>query len=231
MSNIEAKIIAIIPETPTVKRFLLQPLEPFQYLSGQWLDLYLTLEGKSCVGGYSMTSNPDGPTVELAIKAGHQHPVTLAMHTQVKVGDTVSICGGQGACVYQAKMGGPVVLLAGGIGITPLMSILRTMTLTEPAVPVHLIYSSSTPDEFAFAYDIKALCQRYPHVTAEFRLTQPHADWPGAKGRIDQTSLQATNPTGKTLYYLCGPKQMITDLRALLTELGASPDRIRFERW
>lgn len=231
MSNIDAKIIAIVQETPTVKRFILQPLEPFQYLPGQWLDLYLTLDGKTCVGGYSMTSNPAGPTIELAIKAAHQHPVTLAMHSQVKVGDIVRICGGQGACVYQAKMGGPVVLLAGGIGITPLMSILRTITTTVPAIPVHLLYSSDAPDEFAFALDIRALCQRYPHVTAELTLTQPHAGWSGSMGRIDRNRLQATHPAAKTLYYLCGPKPMLNDLNELLIDLGATPGRIRFERW
>ena len=98
------------------------------------------------VAGYSITSSPlTNGRIEIAVKLEGENPVTHLLHTRAKIGDELHIDGGQGEFYYQRGKGDSIVLIGGGIGLTPLISILAYVAEAHPEVGATLIYSASSP--------------------------------------------------------------------------------------
>ena len=117
-----ATITRIRQETPTIKSFHLDlGGRSINFQAGQWVDFFVTLEGAEAVGGYSITSSPAVQTsIGLAIRrdAGG-HPATSWLHEEARVGDEVEVSLG-GDFIYEPDEAESVVLIGGGIGLTPL---------------------------------------------------------------------------------------------------------------
>lgn len=229
-----AHIASIKQETPTIKSFTLDYGEQaFQFLPGQWIDLSVNIDGKVETGGYSMTSSPlKQGTFELAIKQGARHPVTRFMYDRAQEGDAVSVSTGQGVFVYERGMGEKIVLIGAGVGVTPLMSILRFVDDAAPEVDATLVYSIPTADEFLFRSDLQEIEGRNPHIHCLVTVTQPDLDnWQGRTGRIDSDLLKKAGLSPDTMYYLCGPQMMIEDVVAELKKLNVPESRIVYEKW
>ena len=234
--EVDATITKIRQETPTVKSFLLDlGGDPFHFLPGQWVDFYIDLGHKLEVGGFSIISSPlQKETIELAVKKQAYGAPSVYLHEQAKVGDTFIINGGFGDFYYDydRDTGNPLVLIAGGIGITPLISILRYVDEAHPEVEVTLIYSSTTPSELVFLRELKAISARNPRIRCVFTTTQPQEElWEGHVGRIDLALLKEHLPEKDALFYLCGPPAMLDDVSVLLADLGVDPSRVRMEKW
>ncbi|MDR3390617.1 MAG: FAD-dependent oxidoreductase [Sulfuriferula sp.] len=228
-----ATITSIQQATPSVKIFQLDyGQQPFHYLAGQWIDLYADVDGKTEVGGYSMTSSPHQPGnyIELAVKSSTRHPVTRWLHETAQVGDSVQISNGQGVFVYQPEMSRRVVLVGAGVGVTPLISIFRYIAAAVPQTDVTLVYSIPAADEYLFQADIEAI-SRKPNCHNIITLTQPNPDWQGRSGRIDAQLLRDAGMSDDTLYYLCGPQGMVEDASAVLTGIDVPASRIIYEKW
>lgn len=225
-------ISTIQQASPTVKIFRLDYAEQaFHYLAGQWIDLYVDIQGKTEVGGYSMTSTPTTKGyIELAIKSSSRHPVTRWLHEQAQIGDTVRISDGQGVFVYQAEMSSRVVLVGAGVGVTPLISIFRYIGESLPQTDATLIYSIPSADEFLFQADIEKTSS-LPNMHHIVTLTQADSTWQGQTGRIDAALFMAAGMTDDTLYYLCGPQGMVEDVSAVLTSINVPASRIIYEKW
>ncbi len=199
---------------------------------GQWVDFYADVGGEVGCAGYSITSSPswtDG--FELAVKLVGENPVTHYVHERARVGDVVEVAVG-GDFLYTADMGGPLVLVAGGIGITPLMSIVRYVDESVPGIRLTLLYSAKTPDELLFRGELEAIARSNPNILCHFTVTQPGGSgWTGRVGRIDRAMASDAGIDGESLFFICGPPPMITDMVELATSLGAHPSRIRYEGW
>ena len=228
-----AIITHIQQETPSVKSFRLSvATPPFHFLAGQWIDLHVEIDGKTQVGGYSMTSSPMlTDRLELAIKSSTRHPVTYWLHEQAKIGDGVRISGGQGVFVYQPEMSQRVVLVGAGVGVTPLISIFRYIADAVPATHATLVYSIPSPDEFLFRSEIEHLTLHHFNLHSLVTVTQPDKTWHGRIGRIDAELLKSAGMSADTLYYLCGPPGMVEDVSSVLGSLGVPASRIIFEKW
>lgn len=234
MNKFQARIKDIQELTPTVKGFCLA-LENtgFQYIPGQWIDLWVDMNGKTEVGGYSVVGFENG-VLELAVKASEHHQVTQFLHQQAEVGTPVTVSEAQGECIYTPDVGQKIVLIAGGIGVTPLMSIFRTIRDHEPDTQVAMLYSAKTPDEFAFADEIKEAADTKAHVLAAFTCTDLEAelpDWVHFQERIDSFFLKTMNLPEDAVYYICGPSPMIRELEETLLTLGVAAGNIRYEKW
>ena len=148
---IPAVIASIRDETPTVKRLVFDlGGRPFDFLPGQWIDCYLHPGPDAPVAGYSMTSPPrDTSTIEIAVKRVGGNPVTDYIHGLARAGDTLPIDGGYGDFSYdpsrEPETGPAVALIAGGIGITPLMSMLRAAAEAPRSPELTLVYSAVEP--------------------------------------------------------------------------------------
>ena len=231
----DARITAIRQETPTVKSFQMDLGDaPFSFMAGQWVDLYIddpTLG--PVVGGFSMTSSPLWKGyVELAVKRIPEGQASVHLHDKVAVGDLVTLDGGHGDFYYQEGMGDALVLVAGGIGITPLMSIIRYVDEAGLDVGVKLLYSSSDPSELVFHQELQAISARNRRISCHFTVTRPgNETWGGRVGRINGGMLEEHDLPGAALYYLCGPRGMPRDVAGKLAALGVDASRIKSEEW
>jgi ferredoxin-NADP reductase len=231
---VQAEISRIRRETPSVKSFLLDlgGRELF-FHPGQWVDFYLDHEGARGVAGYTITSSPTTrDTIELTVRAGGENPVTSFLHEQAEVGETVYVDGGQGDFYYSKEMGGPLVLLAGGIGITPLVSILRYVHEGGIETTATLVYSVKAPSEIVFRRELEEMNATTKNIRCVITVTQPgHEPWDGPTGRLTANLLQEIPVDLDSLFYICGPKPMGHDMTLLLRCMGAQSDRIRYEQW
>lgn len=234
MHRFPVRVSAIRQETPTIKSFTLDyGSQDFRFFPGQWVDLYVKVEGKEAVGGYSMTSSPSRKGFfDLAIKQGTRHPVTRYMYERAQVGDEVLVSGGQGVFIFERGMADHVVLVGAGVGVTPLMSILHYVDEVAPEVHATLVYSIPSPDEFLFQDDLEAMAGQNERISVLATVTQSWTRaWTGRTGRIDRNLLREADESGRALYYLCGPQEMIEHTIAELNVLGVPDSRIVYEKW
>jgi ferredoxin-NADP reductase len=229
----DARITAIIPATPSIHALRLAiPDANFRFLPGQWVDLSIELDGIPHTAGYSITTSPiHQGEIELAIKASARHPVARWVHESARVGDQVKVTQGQGPFVYLPEMSDNVVLIGGGVGITPLLSIFRHVRDARLPTQAHLVYSVSDSREILFREELEAAVRAHDNLHLSITVTQPDPRWHGLTGRIDPVKLHALDVPDDTLYYLCGPKGMVEDMSALLHSLGVPMNRIIFEKW
>lgn len=233
MHIFDAQIAAITAATPSIRVLRLAITDPaFRFLPGQWVDLSFEVDGATHTAGYSIITSPmQAGAIELAIKASTRHPVARWVHEHAAVGDRVRVSQGQGPFVYLPEMSDNVVLIGGGVGVTPLLSIFRHVRDAQLPTRVHLVYSVSDSREILFRDELEAAARAYPNLHVSLTVTQPDPRWHGLTGRIDPVKLHALDVPDDTLYYLCGPKGMVEDMSTLLHDLGVPMSRIIFEKW
>jgi NAD(P)H-flavin reductase len=125
----------------------------------------------------------------------------------------------------------PLLFVAGGTGIAPLRSMLIERLARPTRVPISLLYSARSADEFGFRAELDALAIA-GRITAHFTVTR-HQDpaWSGRRGRIDEALLKDALPSLQSLCLICGPPQLVADTRALLIKLGVASERILVEKY
>jgi len=229
-----ATITHIAQQTPTIKSFDLDlGGRELGFKPGQWVDFFVTLEGAEAVGGYSITSSPSvQDSIALAVKLEEgDHPVTNWLHKEARVGDGVEISLG-GDFFYTPDMDGPIVLIAGGIGLTPLMSIVRAIDESDNPPTTTLIYSVSTPSEILFRDVLEDMAHRNPDINLALTITRPDdEEWSGHTGRINAKLIRESGASPDSLFFICGPPDMIRDVIGMLVRLGAPGSRIKYEQW
>ncbi|XP_014852178.1 PREDICTED: oxidoreductase NAD-binding domain-containing protein 1 isoform X1 [Poecilia mexicana] len=247
-----AQVCGIVTESETVKRLRIAVHPDFSFKAGQWVDFYIP--GVEKVGGFSMCSSPgllqrEG-VVELAIKYA-KHPPAHWVHTVCTVGSRVAMRVG-GDFYFDPLPSGPAVdllLVAGGVGINPLYSILLhtsdLLRLNQSSAgrrfnigSAHLCYSAKNTEELLFKSSIIEKCGEFPnnftcnfHVTQQRAGVEPHLQPFVKSGRITAEELQANVDPQRTLCYLCGPPPMIEAVSKTLMDFGLPKDRILFEKW
>lgn len=233
MQTFDAKILEVSPATPSIHALRLRIDDRgFRFLPGQWVDLSVEIDGTTQTAGYSITTSPlRAGEVELAIKASSRHPVARWIHERARAGDRVRVSQGQGPFVYLPEMSDNVVLIGGGVGVTPLLSIFRHVRDAGLPTEAHLVYSVSESREILFRDELEAAVRDHPNLHLTLTVTQPDPAWKGLTGRIDPIKLHALDVPDDTLYYLCGPKGMVEDMSTLLHDLGVPMNRIIFEKW
>lgn len=148
-----AKVVAIESRTPRIKSFFLSPQTPFRFRSGQHVDLRLRAEnGYVAMRSYSIGSSPADPRrIELAIERLADGEVSPFFHDVVAVGDDVELRGPLGGYfTWDPEDGGPLLLIGGGSGVVPLMSMIRCQRSSAPDIPMVLLLSSRTWDEVLY---------------------------------------------------------------------------------
>ena len=232
--RIPVRIANIRQISPTVKSFTLAlDGKPFTFLPGQWIDCFVEINGKTEVAGYSMTSSPteDG-WFSIAVKLVGDNAVTDYLHDCAKVGDTLIVEGGSGDFHYTGDKSHPLALIAGGIGITSITSIIRYIDQSDLQVPTTLVYSASTPSELLFREEFDEISSRNPNFRTCYSVTQPHSErWSGHTGRINVETLREAGIDADRLCYICGPPEMIRAMLIALKKIGVPEERLRYEQW
>ena len=232
--KIPVRIRSIRQETPTVKSYTLDlEGQKFSFRPGQWVDCYVDAEGERGVAGYTLTSSPTTEgTIELTVKRSEEREVTRFMHEEAETGDVIYVDGGQGDFYYLREMGDSLTLIAGGIGITPLMSMLRYVDEGTSDVRAKLFYSVKAPSEIIFRGQLGEVAERNEWIDCVFTVTQPGKEpWEGHTGRIDSGLLMEEGADLGGIFFICGPKPMGQDMKELLQGFGVAEERIRYEQW
>jgi len=231
------RVAQILRETPTILTFrLADPAAdrlPFDFLPGQFLQVEVEPEpGKTARRSYTIASSPTQRAhVELSVKREEQGAVSRFLHDHVKVGELVKISGPFGAFTFTGTDADSVVLIAGGVGITPMMSVLRYLTDTAWPGEIFFLYGARSTEEFAFREDIERLERRHEnlHVFAAMHRA-PGTVWHGAEGPITKEMLTSAVPDlARRRIHLCGPPAMMAAMKAQLAELGVPEAQLHTE--
>jgi len=232
-----ATVTGIRQETPNVKSFTFA-LPAFQtHLAGQHYDIRLTAEdGYQAQRSYSIASEPMRVgEVVLTVERIPDGEVSTYLHDVLVVGDRVELRGPIGGYfVWQASLGGPLLLVAGGSGVVPLLAMLRHRAGAGSHVPTALVYSSRTREDVIAFDELDRLAGDDPSLRVLHTLTrgQP-TGWTGYARRIDADMLtDALRPLGgRAQTFICGPTLLVEAAAAALVELGLPSALIKTERF
>ncbi len=232
-----ATLKAIRPETPKVKTFTFALPNWMPHSAGQHYDVRLTApDGYQAQRSYSIASEPErAGEIDLTVELIEDGEVSTYMHEALMVGDQIELRGPIGGYfVWRAEMGGPLLLIAGGSGIVPLMSILRHRARSGSKVPTRLLYSLRTPTDVIYSDELRQLGQPGTglEVFLTYTRTQPEG-WKGYARRIDRAMLnEVITPLGRSpKTYVCGPTLLVEAAADLLTQIGVPGQLIRTERF
>lgn len=232
-----ATVKAVKRENASVKTFSLTLPNWSKHRPGQHYDIRLTApDGYQAQRSYSIASEPErGGEIDLTIELLEDGEVSSYMHDVVVVGDQVEVRGPVGGYfVWEAAMGGPLLLVAGGSGVVPLMAMIRHRDAAGSRVPARLLYSSRTLDDVIYAEELERLQKPGDGLDIFHTLTrQQPQGWSGYARRIDNEMLaEVSAPLGKEARaYVCGPTLMVEAAANGLVQIGLPPDLIRTERF
>ena len=222
------RVLESKPLTPTVHMIRLEKPATFDFQVSQAVRLFLNTGNAIERHPLSIASSPTRDYLELAVRQTHS-PWKQIFFSLVP-GDIVNIEGPVGRFFLNEQH--PAILIAGGIGITPLKSMVEYATDVRLGTSMTLLYSNRTVDEITFKDELDALAISDPHLKIIYTITrhQHHHAWNGRIGRIDGELLrQVSHDKPHALYYICGTPSMITDTVQMLTSMGVSSERIQLE--
>jgi len=230
------RVERIVQETPEVRTFRLVspgggPL-PFDYLAGQYLILSLLIAGKRVTRTYTIASSPARLAYcELTIKREAQGLASRHLHDHVREGGLLNVSAPAGRFTFDETQAASVVLIAGGVGITPLMSILRHLADRSWKGDIYFLYCARTARDIIFRHELEELQRRLPNLHLVVTLTRVEGiDWAGRKGRITRDLLAQTIPNlAAQPVFICGPASMMEPTIRLLHERGVPSEQIRSE--
>ncbi len=230
-------VTAVRDETPTVRTFTLGLPDWPGHRAGQHVDLRLTAEdGYSVERSYSIASEPErAGEVDITVERIPGGEVSPFLHEVVVPGDRLEVRGPIGGYfVWDASLGGPLLLVAGGSGVVPLMAMARHRARAGADVPARLLFSSRGPDEIIYREELDRLAGAGDGFEVVHTLTrQQPRGWAGYARRIDERMLaDVVEPLGAAIRaYACGPTALVETVANGLVKLGLPPDRIRTERF
>ena len=232
-----ATVVSIREETHRVKTIRFAVGNWPGHLPGQHADVRLTAEdGYRAERSYSIASPPEVPALELTVDRLDDGEVSPFLTDQLQADDMIQLRGPIGGyfawSAFERRR--PLLLVAGGAGVVPLMCMLRHRTLSGSAVPAALLYSCRTREDVIYHAELTALALRDARFTLRMTLTRDSAPgWPGRVGRIDlpavQTLLEGLGGVADT--FVCGPDGFVEVAAALLMQAGQPGDAIRTERF
>lgn len=236
-------VLRVIRETPDSVTLVLRAPggQPFAFQAGQFFTLLTEIDGELVPRNYSASNAPGEAELHLTIKkkAGGRVSPVLCSASRTRPGDRLRVLGPFGSFVLPAASSSRrLILVAGGAGITPLVSIARTVLANEPAAEIALVYANRREEDVILASELRDLASAHgTRLTLLHVLEQPPALWDGHAGRLDRhaaaraldTLALAAHP--EAMFFVCGPDAMRDEVLAALAARGIAEDAIRIERF
>lgn len=226
------RVARIFQETPQVKTFrLVDPSGgkmPFSFLPGQFLTVTVTPDEQTVKRSYTIASPPTRRDYcEVTVRREEQGVVSRDLHDRIHEGDLLQVTAPSGKFTFTGQEADSIVLIAGGVGITPLMSVVRYLTDRSWPGDIFFLFSCRDEEDVIFREELEYLQRRYPrlHVTITVNRADS-AKWPYAMGRITKDLLAQTVPNiASRRVHLCGPPAMMDAVKTMLTELGVPAEK------
>jgi ferredoxin-NADP reductase len=230
------EVVELIDETPRVRSVVLDVPDWPGHRAGQHVDVRLTAEdGYQAQRSYSIASAPEDGRLMLTVERLADGEVSSYLVGELRAGDTLELRGPIGGYfVWEAHMGGPLLLVAGGSGIVPLMSMLRHREASGASVGAHLVYSSRSWDDVIFRDELERLgsLPNAPEVIHTLTRMQPPG-WTGYARRVDAAMLSEAGwaPSTSPAAFICGPTPFVESVADSLVLLGYAATKVKTERF
>ena len=245
-----AVVARITPETRRAKTYRLRLSEPRPLRAGQHYDIRLTApDGYQAQRSYSVASPPPttpsgrSDTIDITVELIPDGEVSPYFHEIVAPGDTLEVRGPIGGpFTWDADMGGPLLLIAGGSGIVPIRSIIAHRNDATPDLATLLLYSARAPDDIIYRNWLDAPTHNSAPVAVRYTYTRrPPPGWTGYARRIDPAMLAdclsqlqqmpGADASSTPLCYACGPTGFVETAADALLTIGIPQSAIRTERF
>jgi ferredoxin-NADP reductase len=228
-------VVELVDETRRVTNVVLDVPDWPGHKPGQHVDVRLTAEdGYQTERSYSIASGPEDEHVVLSVERLEDGEVSPYLVDELRPGDLLELRGPVGGYfVWEASLGGPLLLVAGGTGVAPFRSLLRHHRAIESTVPLRLLYSARSVEDVLYRDELTQLGRRDAiDVVLTLTRSQPHG-WRGYRRRIDRDLVaEVAWPAGRhPLAYVCGPTAFAESAADALVAVGYDPSRIRIERF
>ena len=220
------RLATIISETPAIKTFRFVAPEgsiPFRFRAGQYVRVSADIDGASTMRAYSISSEPGQRShIDLTIKREPRGKMSGYFHDRIAVGDVLRIEGPSGQFVFDESRD-RIVLIGGGVGLTPLMSVVRDLVARGWPGQIIVILSIARSEERLFGAELDLLASRHSNV----RVVTVVAPADDRSKWIDRAFLERTIPeVFRWRAHVCGPAPMMTAMTGYLRELGVPADQI-----
>jgi ferredoxin-NADP reductase len=232
-----ARVSRLVDETARARTLELAVPDWPGHQAGEHVDVRLTAEdGYQAERSYSIASAPDVPDqLALTVERIDDGEVSPYLTQALGVGDQLELRGPIGGYfVWDVDLGGPLLLVAGGSGICPLMAMIRHRVARASTIPVRLLYSSRSLEDVIYREELDRLVARGDGLEVFHTLTRSQpAGWQGYARRIDHDMLRQVSfaPDAHQLAMVCGPTPLVEAVAMTLVELGNPPDRVKTERF
>jgi len=229
-----AELVEVVAETLRVTTIVFDVPSWPGHRAGQHVDVRLTAEdGYQAERSYSIASAPDGTRVALTVQRLEDGEVSPYLTDELRPGEKIELRGPIGGYfVWEPSDGGPLMLVAGGSGVVPLMAMIRTRAAARDDTETRLLYSSRSEDDVIYRDELERLSGNGLGVVHTLTDSQPPG-WTGYARRVDPEMLAevAPRPAERPRFYACGPTPFVEAVAEALVRLGHDPPEIKTERF
>ena len=219
----------VVQVTHDVRTFELRRAEPgpFAFLAGQHLTVAVNVEGETLERCYTVSSPPTRPErASITVKRVPGGPVSGWLHDRFRVGDRLHATGPLGRFTLEEHPARRHLLLSAGSGITPLMSMTRTVRDLGRSHDIAFIHSARTPADIVFRGELDAMATDDLRVTTVCESDGQDPAWHGQRGRLTSQMLTRIVPDlADREIFVCGPAGYMASVRTILAEAGVDPAR------
>jgi ferredoxin-NADP reductase len=234
LSWLGAKVVDVIAETHRVKTIVFDVPGWPRHRAGQHVDVRLTAEdGYQAQRSYSIASVPDGTRIELTVERLESGEVSPYLTDELRAGDQIELRGPVGGYfVWEPSHGGPLLLVAGGSGVVPLMAMIRLRTAAGSDADTRLLFSSRGWEDVIYRKELERLNSDGVRVVHTLTRSRPPG-WTGYTRRVDAEMLAdvGPGPAERPRVYVCGPTPFVEVVAEALVRIGHDPQAIKTERF
>jgi ferredoxin-NADP reductase len=229
-----AEVLDVVAETPRVKTIAFDVPGWPGHRAGQHVDIRLTAEdGYQAQRSYSIASTPDGTRVELTVERLDDGEVSPYLTDELGPGDRIELRGPVGGYfVWEPAQGGPLLLVAGGSGVVPLMAMVRARDAGGSDAETRLLLSSRGWEDVIYRDELERVGGDGLTVVHTLTRSQP-LGWTGYARRVDAEMLAEVGPgrAERPLVYVCGSTPFVEAVAEALLQVGHDPRAIKTERF
>lgn len=230
------EVVEVRPESSVITSFILKPKDGgpiLRHRPGQYLTFWLDIPGHTPIKrNYSISNAPNDETYRISVKREDQGLASGWLHDHARVGTILKVGAPAGDFFLSETPTRPVVLLSGGVGLTPMVSMLETIVASHPEAQVHYVHGARDAEAHAMDTLIRDLVAAHPKaqktVFYEVANSAEHSGYDQV-GMISGQWLASQTPIAEADYYLCGPRPFLRALVSDLKAAGVSSDRIHYE--
>ncbi len=226
-----SKVIRETPDTVTL-RIQLPENDNISFIPGQYIMFgFLNGEESNRTKFFSISSAPiskDG--IDITVKSEGAFSTRM---TKMKEGEKIKIRGPIGHFVFKDDYKKDLIMIAGGTGLAPIMSMIRYIVNRRLPNKIKLLYSVRSPEHILYKQELRKI-NELENITTTLTMTrlQETDKWDGNVGRIEKKVIEDQIEDFKnSLFFICGPDKMIDDIIKILREMGAGIGQIKVEKW